>query len=101
MSSLLIFLQRLNPLQDGRVGVVPGGVEPVVDGEAQVVVVQLDQRRLQVLGLSQLGRKFISLKGKITTIFPTTSCIDVTWNSKCLERTLMRKPMTAEYGAVM
>ena len=43
MSISLIFLQSLNPLEDGRMGVVPGRVQPVVDGEAEIVVVQLDQ----------------------------------------------------------
>ena len=60
MSFSLIFLKRLNPLEDGRVGVVPGGVQPVVDGEA--VVVHLDQRRLQVFRLSHLGSKLVSLE---------------------------------------
>ena len=62
MSSLLIFLQRLNPLQDGRVGVVPGGVQPVVDREAEVVVVELHQRARQVRGLAQLGRELVRLE---------------------------------------
>ena len=36
-----IFLERLNPLQDRRVGEVPNGEQPVIDGEDEVVVVQL------------------------------------------------------------
>ena len=58
----LIFLERLNPLQNWRVGVVPGGEQPVVDGEAEVVVVQLHQGRLEVLGFPHLSSKLVSLK---------------------------------------
>ena len=49
-------------------GVVTGGEEPVVDGEAEVVVVQLHQRRPQLrratqghgegVGLGELGGLF-------------------------------------------
>ena len=98
MSISLIFLQSLNPLEDWRMGVVPGRVQPVVDGEAEVVVVQLDQRRLQVLGLSHLGSKLVSLKKDVKSfsLVVSNDVIVITWNSKCLERTLMRNPMTAE-----
>ena len=94
----LIFLERLYPLQDGGVGVVPGGEQPVVDGEAEVVVVQLHQGRLEVLGFPHLGGKLVSLKVSEKSVKSSvlTRTAEVTWNSKCLERTLMRKPMTAE-----
>ena len=58
----LIFLESLYPLQDRGVGVVPGGEQPVVDGEAEVVVVQLHQGRLKVLGFPHLSSKLVSLK---------------------------------------
>ena len=60
---LLILLESLHPLEDGRVGVVPGGVQPVVDREAEVVVVELHQRARQVRGLAQLGRELVRLEG--------------------------------------
>ena len=45
---LVILVECGHPLEERRVGVVPGGEEPVVDGEAEVVVVQLHQRRPQL-----------------------------------------------------
>ena len=65
---LLVCVECGHPLEERRVGVVPGGEEPVVDGEAEVVVVQLHQRRPQLrratqghgegVGLGELGGLF-------------------------------------------
>ena len=43
-------------------GVVTGGEEPVVDGEAEVVVVQLDQRRPQLRRVTQGRGKGVGLE---------------------------------------
>ena len=51
-SDLILFasecLEGLYAVQQGGVGVVPGGVQGVVHREAEVVFVQLNQRRLQL-----------------------------------------------------
>ena len=58
----LIFLESLYPLQDRGVRVVPGGEQPIVDGKGEIVVVQLHQGCLEILGFTHLSSKLVSLE---------------------------------------
>jgi len=64
----LNFLERLQPLGQRRVRVVPLRVEPVVDRVGQVVLAQLHQRRRQIIRHAQLGREPVG--GKLAPTAP-------------------------------
>jgi len=51
-SILLDVAQRSEALQERRVGVVPHGEQPVSHGEAQVVLVQLNEGRVELRGFA-------------------------------------------------
>lgn len=58
LSRLLVLVQSRQTLQHRRMRMVPGRVQPVVDGESQIVDVQLDQRLAQLRRIAQpLGER--------------------------------------------
>lgn len=66
-SVLLGVAQRPEALQKRRVRIVPHGEEPVCNREAQVVLVQLDEGRVQLRGFAHTTRKGICLELKPAT----------------------------------
>lgn len=67
MRESLGLVQRAQPLEQWRVRVVPRRVEPVVHGEAQVVLVQLDQRLAQLRGSTHLHGEGVRLELEAAT----------------------------------
>lgn len=61
-SVLLDAAQCPQALQEGRVGIVPHGEQPVSHWEAQVVLVELDEGRAELGGLAHAACKSISLE---------------------------------------
>lgn len=66
-SVLLDVAQRSEALQEGRVGVVPHGEQPVSHREAQVVLVELDEGRVELRGFAHAASKGIGLELKSAT----------------------------------
>lgn len=66
-SVLLDVAQRSEALQEGRVGIVPHGKQPVSHGEAQVVLVELDEGRVELGGFAHAACKGICLELKPAT----------------------------------
>lgn len=64
VSVLLDVPQRPEALQQGRVGVVPHGEEPVRHREAQVVHVELDEGRVQLWGFAHVTSEGVRLELK-------------------------------------
>jgi len=58
---LLILLERFYSLEQRWVTVVPSRIEPVIDREAEVVNVELDEGGLQRLRPAQTSGKLVSL----------------------------------------
>ncbi len=61
-SVLLDIAQRSEALQEGRVGIMPHGEQPVRHWEAQVVLVELDECRVELSGFAHATRKGICLE---------------------------------------
>lgn len=61
-SVLLDAAQGSEALQEGRVGIVPHGEQPVSHGEAQVVFVELDEGRAELGGFAHAAGKSIRLE---------------------------------------
>ena len=59
------FVEGVEPLQERRMRVVPRRVEPVVDGEAEIVQIQLDQRRLELDGVAEPLGEAVGLELKV------------------------------------
>lgn len=59
---LLSLVESVDPLKKRRMRVMPAGVQPIVDREAQVIQVELDERRLEIGCVAQLTSKLVSLK---------------------------------------
>ena len=58
----VVAVESCHPFQERRVRVVPGREEPVVDGEPEVVVVQLHQRRPQLRRLPERDGEGVGLR---------------------------------------
>lgn len=66
-SVLLDVAQCSEALQEGRVGIVPHGEQPVSHREAQVVLVELDEGRVKLRGFAHAACKGICLELKPAT----------------------------------
>lgn len=66
-SVLFDVAQCSQALQEGRVGVVPHGEQPVSHGEAQVVLVEFDEGRVELRRFAHVARKGVCLELKPAT----------------------------------
>lgn len=66
-SVLFDVAQCSQALQEGRVGVVPHGEQPVSHGEAQVVLVEFDEGRIELRSFAHVACKGVCLELKPAT----------------------------------
>lgn len=62
---LLGFIKSAEPLEKGWMGMMPTRIEPVVDGEAQVVQVEFDQGGLEVHSMTEVPGEPVRLELKM------------------------------------